>query len=358
MRLFMILIPAIGALTGLGLSVFVLGRNRRSWANRWLAAGLSTIGIHVAILAAPSLLEAKEWSLLLFRLAFAAAAAIPPTWLAFSLTFGETNGGSRLGRWRPALLVLAAVAPIGWLGLATGHVIHPIRLKAAGPVHLGLDAWGKLLFSVYLVGLVLVLLDLENLYRNAGRMTRWKIKFLVIGIFVAFACQIVAISYALLYGLIHPLHSFFGSLAFLIGTSMIAFSLVRHRLLDVDIFVSRYVIYRSLTLALVGGILLSLGVVAEIFRWLDTPLDLLSGTFLAILGAGALSLLLLSEDIRRKVKSYIHTHFYKHKYDYRKEWVEFTQRLSRAIAIPDIAAQTVNRILEVMWVRQAAMYAV
>lgn len=358
LRYLVMIVPLISTLLALGLAVFVLSRNRRAWANRWLAAGLSIIGLHAGIMALTGLLEKQEWSLLLFRLAFAAAAAIPPTWLAFSLTFGETNGGSRLGRWRPALLTLAAAAPLGWLGLAAGHVIQPIRLEAAGPLYPSLDAWGKLFSSVYLVGLVLVLLHLENLYRNAGRMTRWKIKFLVVGIFVVFACQIVATSYALLYGLIHPLHPLLGSLAFLIGEGMIAFSLVRHRLLNVDIFMSRYVIYRSLTLALVGGYLLSLGVVAEIFRWLDIPLDLLTGTFLAILGAGALSLLLLSEEVRRKTKSYIHTHFYKHKYDYRKEWVEYTQRLSRAIAIPDIAAQTVNRILEVMWVRKAAMYTV
>jgi putative PEP-CTERM system histidine kinase len=237
-------------------------------------------------------------------------------------------------------------------------VIQPIRLEATGLIHPGLDAWGKLFFSVYLVGLVLVLLHLENLYRNAGRVTRPKVKYLIVGVFLAFAYQIVAVSYALLYGIFHPLHPFFGALAFLPGLGMIAFSLVRHRLLDVDIFVSRYVIYRSLTLALVGGYLLSLGLVAEIFRWLDFPLDLLSGTFLALLGGVALSLLLLSEDLRRRAKSYIHAHFYKHKYDYREEWMEYTQRLSRAIAIPDIAAQTLNRILEVMWVRQAAMYTV
>ncbi len=353
-----LVVPVLSALSALALAAFVLSRNSKAWANRWLAAGLFTIGFHVAMMAVPDFLKTQEWSLSLYQIAFAAALAIPPTWLAFTLAYGETNRGLRLGPWRPALMALAAVAPLGWIGLATGRLLQRIRLEAAGPIHLGLDAWGKLFFSAYLIGLVLVLLHLENLYRNAGRMTRWKIKFLVVGIFTAFACQIVAISYALLYGLIHPLHLFFGGLTFLIGGGMIAFSLVRHRLLDVDIYVSRYVIYRSLTLALVGGYLLSLGVVAEIFRWLDIPLDLLTGTFLAIFGAAALSLLLLSEEVRQKVKSYIHTHFYRHKYDYRKEWMDYTQRLSRVIAVPDIATQTVNRILEVMWVRQAAMYTV
>ncbi len=168
----------------------------------------------------------------------------------------------------------------------------------------------------------------------------------------------MAVSYILLYRLFHPLHSSLGAVAFLLGEGMIAFSLVRHRLLDVDIFVSRYVIYRSLTLAMVGGYLVSLGLVAEVFRRLDITLDLLTGMSLAILGAVALSLLLLSEDLRRRTQRFVHTHFYKHKYDYRVEWMEFTRRLSRATAAPEIAVQTVNRILEVMWVHQAAMYTV
>jgi putative PEP-CTERM system histidine kinase len=353
-----ILIQVLSTVLALGLSAFVLSRNWRAWVNRWLALGLFVVAVHQGILLAASQATSEEWTDVLFRLAFAAAAAIPPTWLAFSLTFGENNGGSRLAHWRPALFAMATIIPLAWLALSMGLVLQGVRPSTTGSTLVYLDAWGKAYFSAYVLGLVLVLLHLENLYRHAERVSRWKIKFLVVGIFLIFSWQIVTASYALLYGVIYPSHPFFSALGFLSGGGMIAFSLVRHRLLDVDIFVSRYVIYRSLTLALVGGYLLSLGVVAEVFRWLDFPLDLLSGTFMAILGATALALVLLSDDVRRKVKSFVHTHFYKHKYDYRDEWMEYTRRLSRAIAIPEIATQTVNRILEVMWVRQAGMYAV
>ncbi len=353
-----ILVEISGALLALGLAAFVLSRNPRAWANRWLALSLATIGIHQAILLGSSLPVPGKWPLLLFRMALAALATIPPSWLAFSLTFGETNGGSRLARWRPALFGLIAAVPVAWIAFFTGRVITPARLGTTGIILFRLDVWGKAYVSLYVVGLALVLLHLENLYRHAERITRWKIKFLIVGVFAAFACQIVAGSFALLYGFIHPLHPLIGSLGFLVGEGMIAFSLVRHRLLDVDIFVSRYVVYRSLTLALVGGYLLSLGIVGEISRELDIKLDLVTGAFLAILGAVAVSLLLLSENVRRRVQRSIHTHFYKHKYDYRVEWMEYTRRLSHATAPPEIAAQTVNRILEVMWVHQAAMYMV
>lgn len=354
--LFQLLLPVFSTLLALGLAVFVLTRNRRAWANRWLAIGLAAVGFHQAAIVASTLAVGGVWRLVFFQLALAVAVTIPPSWLAFSLTFAQSNGGSPIRRWHPALIGMGAAVPLSWYGLAAGQIILPVRLENTHTVFLALDVWGKVYFSYYLAALAVVLLHLENLYRSAERLTRWKIKYLVVGVFMAFACQIVAASYALLYGLIHPLHPFFGALAFLIGEGMIAFSLVRHRLLDVDIFVSRYVIYRSLTLALVGGYLVSLGVIAEVFRQLDFTLDLLSGTFLAILGAVALSLVLLSDDVRRSVQRFVHTHFYKHKYDYRMEWMEFTRRLSRATAIPEIATQTLNRILEVMWIREAAFY--
>ena len=351
-------IPLLSTLVALGLAALVLLWNRKAWTNRWLALGLSTIGVHQAILLASSLAEQLEWRLILFRLALAVFAAIPLSWLVFLFSFGEMNGGSRLGRWRLPLIGAAATFPLAWFGLATGHVVQAVRLEAARSILVGLDAWGKLYFSAYLVGLSLVLLLLENLYRSADRLTRWKIKFLVLGVYAAFACQIVLVSYALLYGVIHPLHPLLGALAFLLGETMIAFSLIRHRLLDVDIFVSRYIVYRSLTLALVGGYLLFLGVAVEVFQRLNVSLDLLSGTVLAILGAVALSLLLLSDDLRRRVQRFLHTHFYKHKYDYRVEWMEYTRQVLRATSAPEIASQTVTRILEVMWVHQVAMYTV
>ena len=283
----------LSTLLALVLAAFVLTRNRRAWANRWLALSLAAMGTHEATLLASSLPALADYRLVLFRVALASAGLFAPSLLAFGLTFGERNGYSRFTRWRPALVGLTAIVPLLWIGLATEHVVHPIRLGSTGFVLIGLDVWGKVYFCLYLIGLALVLLHLENLYRSAERITRWNIKFLVVGIFSALAYQIVAGSFALLYGFIHPLYPFLGALVSLVGECMIAFSLVRHHLLDVDIFVSRYVVYRSLTLALVGGYLLSLGLVAEVFQRLNMPLDLLSGTFLAILGGTALSLLLL-----------------------------------------------------------------
>jgi len=346
----------VSALVALGLAAFVVRCNRRASANHWLALGLLVIAIHQTLVLASGFAPSESWHLVLLRSAFGVATAIPPIWLGFSLTFGDKNGGVRKSHRNPMLASATLVAVAVAIPLALGRGLHPISIGNTGHMVIGLDGWGKLLFSVYLVGLVLVLLHLENLYRYAAPPVRYKLTTLILGIFVALACQIVAASYSLLFGLIHPSHPLVSSTGFLGGQALIAFALVRHRLLDSSIYVSRYVIYRSLTLALVGGYLLSLGVVAEIFRRMAINLDFLTGTLLAIAGGAALALVLLSENIQWKVKGFIQAHFYRHKYDYREEWMEFTRHLSNATTAPAVAAQTAERILKVMWVRQVAIY--
>ena len=347
----------VSILVALGLAGFTLHCNRRASANHWLALGLFVIAVHQALLLASSLAPSDLWHVALLRFAFGVAAAIPPTWLGLSLTFGEKNGGLPKSRRYPILWCATLVAFGVSIPLVLGRGVQLIALGTTGHMVVGLDGWGKLFFSVYLLGLVLVLLHFENLYRNAAPPERHKLTTLVLGIFVALACQIVATSYTLLFGIIHPAHPLVSAAGFVGGQAMIAFALVRHRLLDSRIYVSRYVVYRSLTLALVGGYLLSLGIGAEIFQRMTIKLDFLIGTILAIAGGTVVALLLLSENVRWKVKGFIQAHFYRHKYDYRQEWMEFTRLLSYATTATAVAAQTVERILEIMWVQQVAIYA-
>jgi hypothetical protein len=347
----------VSTLVALGLAAFVLCCNRRASANHWLALGLFVIAIYQALVLASSLAVSEPWHMALLRSAFGAAAALPLIWLSFSLTLGEKNGSIRTSHWYPILPCVALVAFGASIPLVLGRAIQLIPVSRTGHMAVGLDGWGKLVFSVYLLGLVLVLLHLENLYRCAAPPMRHRLTTLILGIFVALACQIVVTSYTLLFRLIHPSHSLVSAAGFLGGQALIAFALVRHRLLDSSIYVSRYVVYRSLTLALVGGYLLSLGIVAEIFHRMKIRFDFLTGTFIAISGGAALAFLLLSENVRWKAKGFIQAHFYRHKYDYREEWMEFTRHLSRATTASAVATQTADRILKVMWVQQVAIYA-
>src|SRR4030065_1468462 len=57
----------------------------------------------------------------------------------------------------------------------------------------------------------------------------------------------------------------------LVSTLMMAVFIVKHRLLDVDIFISRYVIYNSLTVLVIGFYLVGVGIIAEGIRYFKVP---------------------------------------------------------------------------------------
>src|SRR6185369_12180138 len=96
----------------------------------------------------------------------------------------------------------------------------------------------------------------------------------------------------------------------LMSLGVVGFCVVRHRLLDVDIFVSRSVVYGSVTVATVGAYLMALGVAGEIVRRFHISVDFVVAT-VAIFGtAMALVAGLLSERVRRRAKRIIAKNFY------------------------------------------------
>ena len=352
-----ILTTLASGVIALGLAGYVLHCNRRARANVWLAAGLACIGVHEACLFVSRLGSSAVWHLAWLQAAVGTAALLVPIWVKFTLVCGQSNGTRRDKPWEPAVVGTAVMAGCVCAILALGHGLSYLPLGTSGYAAVTLDDWGKLIFSIYLLGVVAVLLYTENLYRGARGVNRQQIRSLVLGIFLAFTCQVVVTGYTLLFPFIHPSYAFVSSAGFLGGQALIAWALARHRLLDTDIYVSRYVVYRSLTLAIVGGYLFSLGLVAELFRRLEIHLDFLTGTLLAIVGGAGLAFLLMSENVRWRTKMFVQAHFYRHKYDYREEWMEFTRHLSEATTRSAVSARTAERILTAMWVRQVAVYA-
>lgn len=345
-----------GALVGLIFAACVFLRDPGVRTNRTLAAAFAVLSVHQTTLGVVALPLPGTWLSVSIWATFVSAMLIPPLWLAFGLALGDhaehvSNPWHRVLPW----VVFAGLGLLAFLTL--GRSTPPAQYTSASQVLVGMDVTGRGFFAAFVVGLTLVLLHLENVYRRTDRMGRWRIKFLIVGTFVAFTPQVVSASYVVLYGATHPWHPALTALALLIGAGLTAIALPRCPSLRTDVvFLSRYVVCRSLALALVIGYLVSLGAIGKFVEWMGIPRDVATELFLGSVGAAALSLLLLSERVCGGAHRFLHTHCYKQKYDFRLEWLEFTRRLSHATTISDIATHTVRRILEVMWVRRVALY--
>jgi hypothetical protein len=146
----------VSAFVALGLAAYVLRCNRRASANHWLALGLFVIAGHQALVFVSRFAPSESWHIALLRSAFGVAMALPPIWLGFSLTFGEKSGGVHASHRYPILPCVALAAFVASILLVLGRGIQLVTVSRTGHTVVSLDGWGQLLFSVYLVSLVLV----------------------------------------------------------------------------------------------------------------------------------------------------------------------------------------------------------
>ncbi len=349
-------VAVLTALAGVGLGVVVGVRAPGHLVNVSFAAAMMVFAATQAAYAVA--LAATDLDVIAGALAVAlvAEAAAIPFWLLFSLSFAETHPGAQVHRWRLGLLVTGLAGLAVTIAAVSTPLVHPVRAGDA----IVLSGAGKAALIVSLLGTVFVLYHLESALRNSRGFARWTIKYMVLGLFGMFAAHVFVAGQQLLFRSIMLEQLSAQSAVSLMSLGVVAFCVVRHRLLDVDIFVSRSVVYGSITVATVGAYLMALGVAGEIVRRFHISVDFVVATVVIFATAMALVAGLLSEAVRRRVKRVIAKNFYRHRYDYRQEWTNFTTRVIAAGGLDTVPARVVEWVTEtigtsaaVLWVRDA-----
>lgn len=223
--------------------------------------------------------------------------------------------------WRPkALLGLIAGTTVALLPALPDHalgVYSAIALEAQ------LCLW--LLTSI--ISLVLV----EQLYRNAGPQERWATKFLCLGLGGIFVYDFFMYAEALLFQRLDA--DFWRARGFInaVAVPWLAVGIARHRDSAVDVHISRGVVFHSVTLLAVGVYLLCMAIIGYFIKHRGG--DWGSVLQLAFLASAATMLagIILSGRLRARLRVFLNKNFFSYRYDYREEWLKFTQ----ALANPD-----------------------
>ncbi len=199
----------------------------------------------------------------------------------------------------------------------------------------------KLLLLVILMVVLGGLLLTEQLFRNTARDSRWALKHLCFGLGLVFAYDFYLYADAVLFNRIDPMIWTSRGLVNAIAVPMIALSVSRNRKWELNIFVSRRVVFHGVTLVAAGVYLMAMaaaGYYIQVFggewgRALKT----------AFFSAALLVLLTLffSAQVRSRVRMFLARHFYRNKYEYGEEWLKFTQALSRASLEPESLHHTI-----------------
>jgi hypothetical protein len=121
-------------------------------------------------------------------------------------------------------------------------------------------------------------------------------------------------------------------------------------LLDVDVSVSRDVVRNSIIVMVVGAYLLSVGLVGQMIRTFGGDFSSYLQLVFVFVALIFIVLVLLSTHVRKTTKMFINKHFFRSKYDYGKEWLRLTNRLSSKLDVYDLASSLATLFGEIFWI--------
>lgn len=323
----------------------------RSRAGLFLCAALSV----TALLELFDLLSltATDGAISWKRYALIAESFLPPFWILCSLTYARQSGPWKIGRLLQGLVALSFLFCLVPVIYPLGAFFYAPDLP--GELLLFLGNAGYFYYIGIMASLVFALVNFEATLANASPEAFWKIKFGILGLGVILAVLIFYYSQALLYRSLNmnylPLRSFL----YLVAAAMMTYSQV-YRRGKVRISVSRTAAYKSVVLIAVGFYLILLGFLGEGMQYIGSSFQRTVTISFAFLIGIALLTLLLSERVRREIKVVLHKNFYQNKYDYRTQWLRFTEQLCTSLSVEDLFQRILLAYCDIFGIGGAALF--
>ena len=205
-----------------------------------------------------------------------------------------------------------------------------------------------------LIGLAIV----EQLFRNTAARHRWSIKYLFVGVGGIFVFDFYLYTDALLFrGIDQQLWEARGIIN-LVAVPLLAIAAARNKTWSLNIFVSRDIVLNT-TAILGGGLyLLVMAGTGYYLREYGGSWGQVTQVVFFSLAMALLAAVLFSGQMRAQARVFVGKHFYKNKYDYRREWLRLTGELqdkgqgeTRFEAVIEVLAHIVDARAGMLWLR-------
>jgi putative PEP-CTERM system histidine kinase len=345
-----LLIPTCASLLLAILALYAVARQRQLYTFSLATALLLLACINLLDVLAvnPSFV-----SLQLKRVVMYLESLIPLSFLLLSLTFARQGGLRSLQVHWKCLLALTLAFPLAVFIYPTNALFYAPDLLTEKMLFL--EAPGYWFYLGIMGYFILALMNLEATFSASGEGDRWKVKLELIGLSALLAVLIFYYSQGLLYRTINmnllPIRS---------GVMLIAALLIGYSRLfrgnGVKIVVSRYLFYRSLTLLVVGAYLLILGLIGEALVYFGHSFSRNLTIFIGFAFGIILLIALFSEQVRRRVKVAVNKHLYAQKYDYRSQWLKFTEKLASCRTMMEVYDAILATYRETYGLKGGALY--
>ncbi len=351
-EMFMLVISAITIIIALLTAFAVVFRRHRRLSNAAFFASLLSTAV---VISADSMSvlrpePAAPWE----RLALAGQALAAFSWLLFTLSFARTDSWGTAGRVSRFLILMSPLVLVFSVAAPMEVFFSPPEVAGEGILFLGRG--GYMFYMILLLYSVASILNLEATLKSSSGVSRWNIKYTLIGTGGIIAVNIFYYSHALLYHAANLKLLPVRTGVTLISLLLIGFSLLRHKVMDVEISVSRGIVLKSLSLFIVGLYLVGLGLIGEGMRYFGPETGKNITALLGFAGALLVLAIILSEQLRRKAAVFISKNFYRQKYDYRERWLQFTQRVSMKHSFEDLLGAVMEGFRDALGVKGASIW--
>lgn len=260
-------------------------------------------------------------------------------WFAFVVYLfrasAEQGRSPETAHWMvPMAVALPVLSLLSLLGSA-------IWLQPASGAPLGLFLT-MMLLSV--LGLVLV----EQLFRNLPEDALWSAKPICLGLAGTFLFDLYLYSQAVLFNGIDQDAWNIRGIVHAALMPLLLLSTTRHRNWIAKIRISRKVVFHSATLLMAGGYLMFIAGVGYYVRYFGSDWGRALQLALVFLALVFLISLALSRSFRARLRVLLGKHFFSYRYDYREEWLKFTQTLSSQSAPGETGLNVIRGLAEML----------
>ncbi|WP_291993136.1 XrtA/PEP-CTERM system histidine kinase PrsK [Candidatus Accumulibacter sp. ACC003] len=237
--------------------------------------------------------------------------------------------------WFTALAVLLSLGGFGSQLLVVFGIDFPLP-----PQRVALFA--SLAMSVF--GLLL----LEQLFRRVSPDFRWSIKPLCLGLGGAFLFDMYLYSDALLFNRLDLDAFSIRGFAHAVSLPLVALSAIRSHDWKRRLVMSQRAALQSATLVIVGAYLIFMASAGYYVRFFGGEWG--RALQLALLFAALLVLVALtfSGSMRARLRVLVGKHFFSYRYDYREEWLRFTQTLASQDGFSDMGRHAVRGLADMV----------
>ena len=259
-----------------------------------------------------------------------------------------------------AHLFLWTIAVLSWLPASRNNRAL-MAMSALAGISAVVVAWlgspaDATAYAALVVVALIGLLAVEQVFRNADIDQRKGLRLLCLACGGIMVLDLFLYSQAALLGA--PVVVFwagrgFASVALL---PLIILATKRQSGWERALFVSRQVVFYTATLLGVGSYLLLLGVVGYVVRAAGMQWTYTTEVLFLLVAVAVLLSVLFGSGIRMRARAFLVKHFYRNKYDYRREWLRLTQSLSDSGDLQLLASSGLEALVQIVGARHGHLW--